>query len=70
MELPAGTDVNSNRSHTSGRSGTRFGSDASNSGTAKRPGSGFFGSKSRRIKLHSNKAWQEKTRLVLQRYLC
>ena len=66
MELPVGTDTNTNRQQSSGRSISRHGSDVG-TGTNKKSGGGFFGSKSRRIKLHSNKPWQEKTRLVLQR---
>ena len=69
MELPAGTDSNStNKAQPSGKSGTRNATDGNNPSSNKKSGSGFFGSKSRRIKLHSSKEWQEKTRTILQRY--
>ena len=58
IELPSGTE---------GKAGARSGSENSNAVNTKKSGSGFFGSKSRRIKLHSNQAWQEKTRIILQR---
>ena len=68
MELPAGTDSNSsNKSQPSGKSVTRSGMDGNIPSSSKKSGSGFFGSKSRRIKLHSSKEWQEKTRIILQR---
>merc|ERR1719270_1580657 len=70
MELPAGTDCNStNKNQPSGKSGTRNAMDGNNPSSNKKAGSGFFGSKSRRIKLHSSKEWQEKTRMVLQRFI-
>ena len=69
MELPTGTDSNStSKVQSSGKSGTRTSIDGSNPTSTKKTGSGFFGSKSRRIKLHSSKEWQEKTRIILQRY--
>ena len=69
MELPTGTDSNStSKVQSSGKSGTRTSIDGNNPTSTKKTGSGFFGSKSRRIKLHSSKEWQEKTRMILQRY--
>ena len=69
MELPAGTDTNgTNKNQSSGKSNAQSGIDGNNSVSTKKTGSGFFGSKSRRIKLHSSKEWQEKTRIILQRY--
>ena len=72
MELPAGTDTNvssstlSNRQQFLGKHSGHSSGDNSASVASKKSG-GFFGSKARRLKLHSNKVWQEKTRLMLQR---